>query len=99
MRKISNNIFSNDIFLTASYFSLLIIGFVSIFSSQYSNDISFFSLENEAFKQLIWIVLCLLIFFFVSILEYRFIFDIALPLYTISIFSINIRPIFWSRSK
>ena len=86
MRKISNNIFSNDIFLTVSYFSLLIIGFVSIFSSQHSNDIAFFSLENEAFKQSIWIVLCLLIFFFVSILEYRFIFDLALPLYIISIF-------------
>ena len=85
MRKITNNFFSNDIIVTGIYFFLLIVGFISIFSSEFSNDIEVFSIENESFKQLIWICLCLIIFFAISILEYRFIFDLAIPLYLISL--------------
>ena len=85
MRKINSSIFSNDPFIVIGYLSLVLIGFISIYSSQYSADISFFSFKNEAFKQVIWITLCLLIFFIIQIIEYRFIFDLALPLYLISI--------------
>ena len=85
MRKITNNFFSNDIIVTGIYFFLLVLGFISIFSSEFSNDIEVFSIENESFKQLIWISLCLVIFFSISILEYRFIFDLAIPLYLISL--------------
>ena len=85
MRKITNNFFSNDIIVTGIYFFLLIVGFISIFSSEFSNDIEVFSIQNESFKQLIWICLCLIIFFAISILEYRFIFDLAIPLYLISL--------------
>ena len=85
MRKINSSIFSNDPIIVIGYLSLVLIGFISIYSSQYSADISFFSFKNEAFKQLIWISLCLLIFFIIQIIEYRFIFDLALPLYLISI--------------
>ena len=85
MRKITNNFFSNDIIVTGIYFFLLLVGFMSIFSSEFSNDVEVFSIKNESFKQLIWISLCLVIFFSISILEYRFIFDLAVPLYSISL--------------
>ena len=85
MRKITNNFFSNDIIVTGIYFFLLLVGFMSIFSSEFFNDVKVFSIENESFKQLIWICLCLVIFFAISILEYRFIFDLAVPLYSISL--------------
>ena len=85
MRKITNNFFSNDIIVTGIYFFLILVGFVSIFSSEFSNDVEVFSIKNESFKQLIWICLCLVIFFAISILEYRFIFDLAVPLYSISL--------------
>ena len=85
MRKITNNFFSNDVIVTGIYFFLILVGFVSIFSSEFSNDVEVFSIKNESFKQLIWISLCLVIFFSISILEYRFIFDLAVPLYSISL--------------
>ena len=85
MRKINYNFFSNDIILVGGYFLLLAFGFISIFSSQSTDGYEFFSNQNESFKQLIWISICLLIFFAISILEYRFIFDLAIPLYFISI--------------
>ena len=85
MRKITNNFFSNDIIVTGIYFFLLLVGFMSIFSSEFFNDFEVFSIKNESFKQLIWISLCLVIFFSISILEYRFIFDLAVPLYSISL--------------
>ena len=85
MRKINNSIFSNDPIIAICYLSLIFIGFISIYSSQYSEDISFFSFQNESFKQLMWISICLLVFLMIQIIEYRFIFDLALPLYLISI--------------
>lgn len=86
MRKISNNFFSNDFIITVIYFVLLVIGFISIYSSQNTDGFEFFSFQNESFKQLIWIFICLIVFFAVSILEYRFIFDLAVPLYSLSLF-------------
>ena len=86
MRKISNNFFSNDFIITGIYFVLLVIGFISIYSSQNTDGLEFFSFQNESFKQLIWIFICLIVFFAVSILEYRFIFDLAVPLYSLSLF-------------
>tara|TARA_B100000029_G_scaffold515323_1_gene621735 strand:- start:1174 stop:2436 length:1263 start_codon:yes stop_codon:yes gene_type:complete len=86
MRKISNNFFSNDFIITGIYFVLLVIGFISIYSSQNTDGFEFFSFQNESFKQLIWIFICLIVFFAVSILEYRFIFDLAVPLYSLSLF-------------
>ena len=85
MRKINYNFFSNDIILTGGYFLLLLFGFVSIYSSQSTDGYDFFTYQNESFKQLIWISICLIIFFSISVLEYRFIFDLAIPLYFISI--------------
>ena len=85
MRKINNSIFSNDPVIAICYLFLIFIGFISIYSSQYSEDISFFSFQNESFKQLMWISICLLVFLMIQIIEYRFIFDLALPLYLISI--------------
>ena len=85
MRKISNNFLSNDFIITGLYFGLLLISFISIYSSQNSGDYSFFTLQNESFKQLIWMAVCLAVFFAVSILEYRFIFNLAVPLYITSI--------------
>ena len=95
MRKITYNFFSNDIIVTGIYFFLLIVGFISIFSSEFSNDIEVFSIQNESFKQLIWICLCLIIFFAISILEYRFIFDLAIPLYLISLILLIRGLVFW----
>ncbi len=86
MRKISNNFFSNDFIITGIYFVLLVISFISIYSSQNTDGLEFFSFQNESFKQLIWIFICLIVFFAVSILEYRFIFDLAVPLYSLSLF-------------
>ena len=85
MRKINISIFSNDIIITLCYIILVFFGFISIYSSQYSEDLSFVSLKNESFKQLIWILICLIIFFIIQIIEYRFIFDLAVPLYFLSI--------------
>ena len=86
MRKISNNFFSNDFIITGIYFTMLLIGFLSIYSSQNTDGYGFLSFQNESFKQLIWIFICLFVFFAISILEYRFIFDLAVPLYGLSIF-------------
>ena len=86
MRKISNNFFSNDFIITGIYFTMLLIGFLSIYSSQNTDGYSFLSFQNESFKQLIWIFICLFVFFAISILEYRFIFDLAVPLYGLSLF-------------
>tara|TARA_Y100000591_G_scaffold48182_1_gene36583 strand:- start:2489 stop:3751 length:1263 start_codon:yes stop_codon:yes gene_type:complete len=86
MRKISNNFFSNDFIITGIYFTMLLIGFLSIYSSQNTDGYGFLSFQNESFKQLIWIFICLFIFFAISILEYRFIFDLAVPLYGLSLF-------------
>ena len=85
MRKIESNFFSNDLILTGGYIMLLFFGFISIYSSQNTDGYNFLSFQNESFKQLIWISICLTIFFAVSILEYRFIFDLAVPLYFISL--------------
>ena len=85
MRKIESNFFSNDFILTGGYIMLLFFGFISIYSSQNTDGYNFLSYQNESFKQLIWISICLIIFFAVSILEYRFIFDLAVPLYFISL--------------
>ena len=85
MRKIKSNFFSNDLIITGIYFFLLLISFISIFSSQNSGDYNFFTFQNESFKQLIWMGICIVLFFAVSILEYRFIFNLAVPLYIISI--------------
>ena len=86
MRKISNNFFSNDFIITGIYFTMLLIGFISIYSSQNTDGYGFLSFQNESFKQLIWIFICLFVFFAISILEYRFIFDLAVPLYGLSLF-------------
>ena len=85
MRKINISIFSNDIITTLCYIILVFFGFISIYSSQYSEELPFLSLKNESFKQLIWILICLIIFFIIQIIEYRFIFDLAVPLYFLSI--------------
>ena len=85
MRKINISIFSNDVIITLCYIILVFFGFISIYSSQYSEELPFVSLKNESFKQLIWILICLIIFFIIQILEYRFIFDLAVPLYFLSI--------------
>ena len=85
MRKINISIFSNDIIITLCYIILIFFGFISIYSSQYSEELPFVSLKNESFKQLIWILICLIIFFIIQIIEYRFIFDLAVPLYFLSI--------------
>ena len=85
MRKINISIFSNDIIITLCYIILVFFGFISIYSSQYSEELPFVSLKNESFKQLIWILICLIIFLIVQIIEYRFIFDLAVPLYFLSI--------------
>ena len=85
MRKINISIFSNDIIITLCYIILVFFGFISIYSSQYSEELPFVSLKNESFKQLIWILICLIIFFIIQIIEYRFIFDLAVPLYFLSI--------------
>ena len=85
MRKINISIFSNDIIITLCYLILVFFGFISIYSSQYSEELPFVSLKNESFKQLIWILICLIIFFIIQIIEYRFIFDLAVPLYFLSI--------------
>ena len=86
MRKISNNFFSNDFIISGIYFTMLLIGFLSIYSSQNTDGYGFLSFQNESFKQLIWIFICLFVFFAISILEYRFIFDLAVPLYGLSLF-------------
>ena len=86
MRKISNNFFSNDFIITGIYFAMLLIVFLSIYSSQNTDGYGFLSFQNESFKQLIWIFICLFVFFAISILEYRFIFDLAVPLYGLSLF-------------
>ena len=85
MRKINISIFSNDIIITLCYIILVFFGFISIYSSQYSEELPFVSLKNESFKQLMWILICLIIFFIIQIIEYRFIFDLAVPLYFLSI--------------
>ena len=85
MRKINISIFSNDIIITLCYIILVFFGFISIYSSQYSEELPFVSLKNESFKQLIWILICLIIFFIIQIIEYRFIFELAVPLYFLSI--------------
>ncbi len=85
MRKINISIFSNDVIITLCYIILVFFGFISIYSSQYSEELPFVSLKNESFKQLIWILICLIIFFIIQIIEYRFIFDLAVPLYFLSI--------------
>tara|TARA_B100002019_G_scaffold91267_1_gene78716 strand:- start:2781 stop:4043 length:1263 start_codon:yes stop_codon:yes gene_type:complete len=85
MRKINISIFSNDIIITLCYVILVFFGFISIYSSQYSEELPFLSIKNESFKQLIWILICLIIFFIIQIIEYRFIFDLAVPLYFLSI--------------
>ena len=85
MRKINISIFSNDFIITLCYIILVFFGFISIYSSQYSEELPFVSLKNESFKQLIWILICLIIFFIIQIIEYRFIFDLAVPLYFLSI--------------
>lgn len=85
MRKINISIFSNDIIIILCYIILVFFGFISIYSSQYSEELPFVSLKNESFKQLMWILICLIIFFIIQIIEYRFIFDLAVPLYFLSI--------------
>ena len=85
MRKINISIFSNDFVITSCYIILVFFGFISIYSSQYSEELPFVSLKNESFKQLMWILICLIIFFIIQIIEYRFIFDLAVPLYFLSI--------------
>ena len=85
MRKINISIFSNDFIITLCYIILVFFGFISIYSSQYSEELPFVSLKNESFKQLMWILICLIIFFIIQIIEYRFIFDLAVPLYFLSI--------------
>ena len=86
MRKINNNLFSIDPLITGIYFALISIGFITIFSTQNKDDILFFSFNNEAFKQLLWILFSILILISIFFLEHRFIYNLAVPLYVFSIF-------------
>ena len=99
MRKINISIFSNDIIITLCYIILVFFGFISIYSSQYSEELPFVSLKNESFKQLIWILICLIIFFIIQIIEYRFIFDLAVPLYFLSIILLVLALLFGQEVK
>ena len=65
---------------------MLFVGFSSIYSSQNTDGFGFLSFQNESFKQLLWVSVCLFVFFAISILEYRFIFNLAVPLYGLSLF-------------
>ena len=85
MRKIQNNIFSIDPLITIIFLILVFIGFISIFSTQIQDDVIFFSFNNEAFKQLIWIIFSFVILLSVFFLEHRFIYNLAVPLYIFSI--------------
>ena len=85
MRKIQNNIFSIDPLITIIFLILVFIGFISIFSTQIQDDVVFFSFNNEAFKQLIWIIFSFVILISVFFLEHRFIYNLAVPLYIFSI--------------
>jgi len=85
MRKIQNNIFSIDPLMTIIFLILVFIGFISIFSTQIQDDVIFFSFNNEAFKQLIWIIFSFVILISIFFLEHRFIYNLAAPLYILSI--------------
>ena len=85
MRKIQNNIFSIDPLITIIFLILVFIGFISIFSTQTQDDVIFFSFNNEAFKQLIWIIFSFVILISIFFLEHRFIYNLAVPLYILSI--------------
>ena len=85
MRKIQNNIFSVDPLMTIIFLILVFIGFISIFSTQIQDDVIFFSFNNEAFKQLIWIIFSFVILISIFFLEHRFIYNLAAPLYILSI--------------
>jgi len=85
MRKIQNNIFSIDPLMTIIFLILVFIGFISIFSTQIQDDVIFFSFNNEAFKQLIWIIFSFVILISIFFLEHRFIYNLAVPLYILSI--------------
>ena len=85
MRKIQNNIFSIDPLITIIFLILVFIGFISIFSTQIQDDVVFFSFNNEAFKQLIWIIFSFVILLSVFFLEHRFIYNLAAPLYIFAI--------------
>ena len=85
MRKIQNNIFSIDPLITIIFLILVFIGFISIFSTQNQDDVIFFSFNNEAFKQLIWIIFSFVILISIFFLEHRFIYNLAVPLYILSI--------------
>ena len=85
MRKIQNNIFSIDPLITIIFLILVFIGFISIFSTQIQDDVIFFSFNNEAFKQLIWIIFSFVILISIFFLEHRFIYNLAAPLYILSI--------------
>ena len=85
MRKIQNNIFSIDPLITIIFLILVFIGFISIFSTQIQDDVIFFSFNNEAFKQLIWIIFSFVILISIFFLEHRFIYNLAVPLYILSI--------------
>ena len=96
MRKIQNNIFSIDPLITIIFLILVLIGFISIFSTQIQDDVVFFSFNNEAFKQLIWIIFSFIILISIFFLEHRFIYNLAVPLYIFSIFLLII--VFFCRS-
>ena len=85
MRKIKSNIFSIDPLITGIYIILISVGFITIFSTQNKDDILFLSFSNESFKQLLWMLLSILVFFSIFFLEHRFIYNLAVPLYVFSI--------------
>jgi len=68
--------------LFATMFVLMVYGVYSIYSATWMRTNSFFH------SQLIWIFICLPVFFVVSLIDYRWIRYGAVPLYVISILSL-----------
>ncbi|MFN0015913.1 MAG: rod shape-determining protein RodA [Saprospiraceae bacterium] len=77
-----------DYILLTCYIALVMIGWVMIYSASGGTAAQVFDLGNSAGKQLFFIVVCTVIFFFIQMSDWTFWRTLAMPFYLISLVSL-----------
>jgi rod shape determining protein RodA len=75
-----------DLTTFSVFISLLIIGWLMVYSVSYEEIQSLGLWESDAGKQLVWIGISLLVFFIITLIDWKFWQTLAFPLYGIGVF-------------
>lgn len=86
-RNTATSVGEMDYITLTCFIALVMVGWLMIYSVNYNPNITYsvFDLSNNAGKQLVFIVICMVIIFFVQMTDWAFWRTFALPIYLISL--------------